>query len=583
MAATRRWASSACARGLKADGTLDVDDARWRDWILGFVRLLRPAVGLGPLRIPPDSPRKPDALLRRAAAYLASGRAAGAAALALRAAARTPLDAPWALLLAARAGLEARRPREALRALARARRLGPETAALLWLECYALDALGRRRLSRERAHQAMELYPEDGFEVLIGPESARESRRGGVDARTLEVLDRALARGRDREWVLAIRAESLRREEFMRYPEAARDLGRAAAIAPKRAWIQARLGRALNGAGDARGAARALNRAAALAPRCGWISSWRGHFMSVGRRRSALSDLRRGARLDPSYPFGQAWLGGALRRAGRLREAEEHLRRSLRVLPEYEWTHYELHRVLWGRRLWSEAARSLTRSFERDPKFVWCRPGDAARARRALRELAAARRRLPGDPWLKAWQARTLLGERRFDEALSVLGPEELIEPAFLRGVRGEAMLASGDARRALPLLERAVAEGGAAYRGPRGLARLAVGDARGAVLDLERACSLHVAWASHLKALAQAQARLGRNAAALRSLERALSLDPHDSEALRWRGAAFLLKGRYRRALADFEAALVRRPDDPQIRQGADAARAALASSGAR
>jgi tetratricopeptide (TPR) repeat protein len=511
---------------------------------------------------------------------LSAGRAGDAYKFCLRAAASSPLDAPWALILAARARLESRRPREALRVLDRARRLGPETAARLWLECYALDALGRRKASRERAHRAMRLYPEQGFEVLLGSAAVRESRRGAVDERTLRVLDRALARGRDREWILAIRAESLRREEFLRYPEAARDLARAAKLAPQCAWIHARLGRALSGLGDPQGAGRALDRAAALAPDCGWIASWRGHFKARGKLKGALTEMRRGARLDSSYPFGQAWLGGALRRAGKLAEAEVRLRLSLRVLPEYEWTHYELHRVLWGQGKWSEAARSLTRSFERDPKFVWCRPGDAEGVKRALGELRAARRRLPGDPWLKAWLARTLLGERRVAEAVVALGAEVPGEPVFLRGVRGEAALASGEAARALTFLESAVAEGGTTYQGARGLARLAAGDARGAARDLERACALHSAWVSHLKALAQAEALLGHDAAALRALERALNLDPSDGEALRWRGAAYLLKGRYSCALADFETALARHPDDPQARQGAEAARSALAGA---
>lgn len=481
----------------------------------------------------------------------AEGRALGTAA---------PRDGVRALAAAGRSW-RAGRPAAALRGADEAIRAGVDCAAAHWLRAYALDKLGRRDEADEAAHAAMERFSELAPEPLLGEAAVREAARREVGPSTLAVLTAAVHAGRRPLWALVQRAETQREPVFNRYAEAVADLRRAARLAPERGWVWAHLARALDGAGDERGAAAALDKAAALSPRSGWIFAWRGQFRVRRRRPGAAEDLERALALDPSYPFTRAWRGGFLRVNGRAAEAEKELRLALRLLPCYEYSHQELFLALkaQGR---PEAARTAVEAHEHDPKRGWCRREDPAEREAALAELAAARAAAPGDAHLKAWEAWTLLGGPELARAAAVLGAPGKREPAFLLAVRGEAALRAGDARSARRHYGAAVARKRAVpYLGGRGLARLAGGDAAGAAADLGEAVRRYAPVAPFLKGLAGAQSVLERHARALETIERALRLVPRDGEARARKAEILYRAGRRAEALLALEQAGWRAP----------------------
>lgn len=471
-----------------------------------------------------------------------------------------PKGGPEALARAARAWKKGRGA-AALRALDEAVALGLDCGAARWLRAYALHDLGREHEAEEAAHSAMVVFSELAPEPLLGPSVRRESVCHDVSERTLAVLGRALAEGRSPVWLLALRAGTLRDPSFNRYGEAAADLRRAVRLAPKRGWLWAHLGRALDGIGDDTGAGDALDRAIALSPNSGWMRAWRGQYRLRRALPGALSDLDDAAALDASYPFTRAWRGGALRQAGRLKEAEKELRVALVLLPGYEWTHAELYLTLkaLGR---PEAAAAAAAAYERDPKRGWCRRDDPAACAAGLAELASARRKNPREPYLKAWEAWALMGGRNTAAASRVLGTPGKNEPAFLLAVRGETALHEGRLAAALRCFDRAVATRRAApYLGSRGLARLDAGDARGAAADLDEAVRRYAATAPYIKGLAGAQAALGRLPAALATIERSLRLAPQDTEAHARKAEILYLSGKPAAALASLAAAGWRAP----------------------
>lgn len=449
----------------------------------------------------------------------------------------------------------------ALRALDEVSALGVDCGAVRWIRAYALHDLGRAREASEAAHSAMEIFSELAPEPLLGPAVRKESICHDVSEKTLTVLGRALDEGRDPVWLLALRAGTLREPAFNRYAEAAADLRRAVELAPKRGWVWAHLGRALDGIGDSRGAADALDRAIVLSPRSGWMKAWRGQYRMRRGLPGALADLDAAKTLDPSYPFTRAWRGGALRQAGRLADAEKELRIGMTILPGYEWTHAELCLTLkaLGR---AEAAKAAADAYERDPKRGWCRRDEPEARAAGLAELARVRRKAPGDPYVRAWEAWILLGARDVRGALSALGSARAGEPAFLSAVRGEAALHAGDSAGARRFFDRAVAtKRMAPYLGSRGLARLEAGDARGARADLSEAVARYSATAPYIKGLAGALAALGRLPEALETIERTLRLAPHDVEAHARKAEILYLSGRPDDAIACLIAAGWRAP----------------------
>jgi tetratricopeptide (TPR) repeat protein len=458
--------------------------------------LVSPADGLGPWD-PRHAALKTNTALRRGAARM-SKRRWRAAIKALEAGAPAGL----ARLLSAKARLEAGDPRGALDELESA----GDVAARHWLRAYALDRLGREKERDAAVDEAMRRHSELALDPLPG---------------------------RSRAWDCVARAETLRSPEFSRYREAVPWLRRAAALAPRSAWVWAYLGRGLDGVGDHAGAGRALDRAARLAPDSGWIAAWRGFWRLRRGRPGALADLDRAVALYPTYPFARAWRGGALRRAGKLKEAVAELELGRALEPCYEWTFGELFQARRQARDWRGAAAMITEAHEREMKFTWARRGDEASCRRALAELDAALRRHPRDPLLRAWRAWVLLGLGR-SEAPAAGGP------AFAHAVAGEAQVRLGRLKSALKSYDRAVAlRPCATYLGARGGVRLSLGRVKPALADLTRAVAMNGTVARFQCSLGVCLLALKRTPAALEAFDRALGLDPAFGEALAWRDLA--------------------------------------------
>ena len=359
---------------------------------------------------------------------------------------------------------DAARPAEALAAFERARAAGASPAALLplaYAEAHALAAAGQLQpaLERARAHLAAGVPEPEAqrrawalrarLEVLCRAEGAEESlnelaaRRARGDAAALRA-DWVLARGEDPEPLL-----------------------RAALDLDPRAWeVRVRLARARLGAGrpcEALALVRAAPPPAAslLPPSLDAAASAR---LLEGLAAHPLQLASLGA-VPP------AWRAAVARWC--LRAGHRALGLSLRVRDPL----YPVHPATPSAEVYGGRARAALRV-----AAELGAPSDSAQAYALLSRLGLAgaleraRALDPGGPAVRAEGARVALLDEAPARALEALGPERPDEPLSWAALRGEALLAGGDAAAARAPLRRAL---GPREVDPRLCALLAEAEAR--------------------------------------------------------------------------------------------------------
>ncbi|MFI5360872.1 MAG: hypothetical protein ACHQ49_02785 [Elusimicrobiota bacterium] len=541
--------------GLRADARRDLSAAarmgheRARAWLAETMILRGPKRALGLL-----SPARgaaitgPGPACWRAAALLALGRRrealdeldgggpGGYARLALRVAVSTAL----------------RRPSQARAAAAAAFALEPGVpfapAALRKLAVRA----GDRRAELDFYHRARNL------DLDVGGGPPGETGSGGKPSQKTEAavarLDAILRRNPKSLSALVERAELLRHPRFCRYDEAFRDYAAAVRLQPDRGWLLALLARALNHRDGGRAGLAEFDRAVESAPESGWIRAWRGAALSrVGETGRAAEDFDAAVELMPWYPSAYAWRGALRRRLGRAAEAAKDLDVALALDPSYPFSWNERFQARLETGDASGAARDLLRAFRLNPKYTWA---DVRGAGRAARELDAAVRARPDDPWLRAWRGHSRLRAKRPRAAVAdlrnsvrTLGREPLLV-AWLGGALAAAgRLAEGEKhlRFALRLDPRS-------WIAHKTLADLhsARADWARALPHRRRAAELAPTSVPLLIEHASAAARLGRDAEALASLEKAARLAPRTAEARAFAAEIHLRAGRLPEAAAE-------------------------------
>lgn len=433
----------------------------------------------------------------------------------------------WELALAAVERLDAGRPKEALKLLARLPR--PLAGWALLLRSRAKQALGQERLSIADVTRAFELDLECGWIFDLPVE--RLTIPSGEGPRRLHELCRRFS---GETGCFAVRAfVGKLRAQYGRASEGLPELDRAVQDRPKlaypRAWraeIRRRLGDFDGALADADGAL-AIDRSNGVA----WASR-AAVLRAQGRAAEAFACADEGRRRDPRYEpcFLEAARAALALKDGRLtlERLEEAARRSCR----YGW-----------RSLYEGGPPPLADldAFAADPALA--PPRWAAR--------------------LAAWRGEALLGLGRAAEAEESLRRALSLDPGFAwaRAWLGEALAALEKRARALRELERA------ARLSPRyarawlslGRERLSGGEARAALRAFDRALRAEPRWALAHYWRARAWAFLKENGVARTEVDAALLLDPRfaDAQALRrelssgegdWDAAARALsKGRYR------------------------------------
>lgn len=419
---------------------------------------------------------------------------------------------------------------------------------------YALLSQLRHREGKEEealalCHQARDRDPDVGASYLLpgfGQETWADPRH------YLTLLDREMARRPGSALLHAERAELKRDPRICLYAEALEDYAQAARLAPKAAWIQAALGRALNNMHGAKAGLAEFDAAAALAPESGWIRAWRGAALTrAGDAGRALEDFAAAAALMPWYPFTYSWRGALLARRGRHAEAAADLDVAVALDPHYLFSRYERCKARLGLGDYEGATADLRDAFKADPKYVWPQgfPLEAA--------AAAA----PGLGWVQAWRGWSLMKEGRHAEALPALDAavKALPREAAPLSWRGSCRAALGRHAAARKDLEAAVRLEPRSWSAHKALgdALAAQGRVADALKRLRRVTVLAPTTVSHLMDLARLALGAGRHGEALKALGRALELDAGYAEARALAAQAHYARGDAPAAAREAEAAL--------------------------
>lgn len=561
------------------------------------------------------SPRDPAGLLARAEARRCRGRFAEAG-RDVEAALRLAPRSSWALLVKAKLLRALGRTEEAARACAKAARLDPRCPkARAWLgEC--LRALGRQAPARAALDEALRL---DGTvawaRALRGALRADAGDPGAeLDLEEAFATDPScsaaydflgdersgLARDRSCAWVWAWRgvARSRRGEAA-----GARDLARAARLAPRSAWILGRLGEALLAAGRLAEALAPLDRAIRLDPSGDRPRFWRGEARRrLGDLDGAAADMN--LLLQSPEPEGacaalaclsRALIRGARGdRAGLVRDfargvrlappsLAEKARAMLAELPADLRSEVESAAPDPGERALALEVEELFRRAEgrkarpRIRRALRRRPRSAAlhlllwrakhpRGLGSRSDLSGLERALAlgfEEPAAWSWLGAARLDQGRWEEGLRAMGRAAELDPARIWEHLGWPREARGMSRLAreaqLAALERVPGPLAAYFR-----ARLSqnLGRHRLALAQLRAARPVFAAcrWFWEC-AMGEALLKDGRFERALERLDRAVRFDPSQARALAWRGETLYWLGRPARALADFAAAVRAEP----------------------
>ena len=473
---------------------------------------------------------------REALAELDGGGAGGYARLALRVAVLTVL----------------RRPAQARETAAAAFALEPGVpfapAALRKLAVLA----GDRRAEIDFYHRARNLDLDVG-----GGHSGEKGSGGKLRPKSGAAVARldAILRGKPESLsALVERAELLRHPRFCRYDEALRDYAAAARLQPDRGWLLALLARALNHRDGGRAGLVEFDRAVSLAPKSGWIRAWRGAALSrVGETGRAEDDFDAAVEWMPWYPSAYAWRGALRRRLGRAAEAAKDLDVALELDPSYPFSWSERFQARLATGDAAGAAHDLMRAFRLNPKYTWT---DVRGAARAVRELDAALRERPNDPWLRAWRGHSRLRAHRPRAAVADLRSSVRTlgrEPLLLAWLGG-ALTAAGRPAEGEKKLRLALRLDPRSWIAHKALADLHSTRANWAKVlpHLRRAAELAPTAVPLLLEHAAAAARLRRDAEALESLKKAARLAPRMSEARAFAAEIHLRAGRLAAAEAE-------------------------------
>lgn len=216
----------------------------------------------------------------------------------------------------------------------------PRVAGLWTLRATAYAKLGRFAEAIEDSHRALDEHPEnqDGFvRVLYAMEGVKAAVERGSEKEVLIAACRRRAAADPKAgWPLALEAALLGQSKLQLEP-----LRKSLALEPKRAWVNAFLGRALGddrrasgGPGPSAEAIDALATASKLKPDAGWMRCWRAEVLSsFGREKEALKEVETGLKLDPGYRLGFAWRANLRKKFGDAKGALADLGEVLEALP----------------------------------------------------------------------------------------------------------------------------------------------------------------------------------------------------------------------------------------------------------
>jgi tetratricopeptide (TPR) repeat protein/predicted Ser/Thr protein kinase len=404
------------------------------------------------------------------------------------------------------------RYREALRILARARRLGLRTRSYHLRRGRFLGLLGEHEEAAREQRRAAALQPEGALDhFLLGEGCYRRGELAGAR----DSFARALAVEPEHFWAQFFLAVcDLRRRQW----EAAR-AGLTSCLARRPGFLWAYLFRGL--ANEKLNAPAQAEADFAKAERLGigWGEDARYVLLLTrGVLRFEQKDLERAADdfrsardLKPDQYNAYLNLAQVHRARNEFAQATREVERALRLRPPPP--------VVFGCLV--ERGRGL------------CLAGDHPAALRAFDE---ALHLFPDHPLPHGWRGRSLLGLRRYPEA----------ERSY-----GEYLRKGGEPSPDV-------------FRG-RGLARMKQGRYPDAVDDYTRALEpkpdaeiyQHRGWAYFFSDAWKL---------ALRDFHKAVELGPGVSDSWTGRGLAWVMLGRYREAVADAESALRRRPRDPAM-----------------
>jgi tetratricopeptide (TPR) repeat protein len=220
---------------------------------------------------------------------------------------------------------------------------------------------------------------------------------------------------------------------------------------PLNPWDEVLHGLMLARDGQVRGGveqlSRVLEREDLASATRGAVLAMRGQaYRDLGQLTRALSDLRDGARLDPTYEITLVMLSDALAVAGRAEEALDAARRAVALAPEQPDCNFVLAWNLARAGRWHEALRPIeqaskvrrVQNYAAFHALALLHDGSPQQAR----DVAARARALPESDWGCYYLARyeAALGHRRRalehlrrSLALGYLDPEAPLQPEFAR------------------------------------------------------------------------------------------------------------------------------------------------------
>jgi tetratricopeptide (TPR) repeat protein len=390
------------------------------------------------------------------------------------------------------------------------------------------------------------------------------------------------------------------RRASLRYDDALSDTRLACARAPRNAGLRAILAR-LRFIGRVPEASLAdLDAATRLAPKCGWIRAWRAEGLRHrGRLSHALAESDTAVRLAPGYRRAYGWRGAILRQLGHPRRALADFDRALAGDWEYwwgvqpdgreadtslSWLAHERFLALRALGRTADAVAALNDAHRLNTRYGWVWPaageGSFAEGEAELTRLLSRR---PRHAWARAWRGWTRLSDGRPARALEDLRAAVRALPGRAEPVLwlARVLAESGDIAGALATSRRAVRidphyAPARAWLGGYLRARQCPG---AALRELNRAVALDPVLAWAWAWAGECHLRLGRPRRAEEPLRRALVLDSSNADAWVWSAEAALALGRRpeaarraRRALAldasrpralSVLAAATRRPSD--------------------
>jgi tetratricopeptide (TPR) repeat protein len=299
-----------------------------------------------------------------------------------------------------------------------------------------------------------------------------------------------------------------------------------------------------------------LDAAVAAAPAEPYLWAWRAEALRrLGRHAEAKADADRALALDPRHAVALAARAAARRKLGDAAGALADASRAAALMPGYEVAALEAARAALAVGDGRAVLRWLEAASKRAARIGWLSLSEERRLAPAdfTRLSAGLPERLRGR--LEAWRGEALLATGDARGAALALG-RAAGDPAFpqARGWLGEALLAVGELGHAKKELDAALARPPRRARALAARARLALEERRpaDALKDLAAAMKAEPDWVLPRLLAARAHDALGRRAEALAELDSALRFDPRFAEALELRARLRRDQGDPAGALAD-------------------------------